>query len=133
MFPSSFLFIFHAGSRVLGSNNLRNSSYKEKTAGFRPYFQTIFPFLMTMVRVKYVICCFEKLSIYHGMTKLIASKSTRESFSIKDECTSDAYPGFPEMASLQAKSSVSLFFSRNICNSFVMSDLKSFCWWSLEL
>ena len=29
----SFLFIFHAGSRGLGSNNFRNSSYKEKTAG----------------------------------------------------------------------------------------------------
>ena len=29
----SFLFIFHAGSRRLGSNNFRNSSYKEKTAG----------------------------------------------------------------------------------------------------
>ena len=29
----SFLFIFNAGSRGLGSNNFRNSSYKEKTAG----------------------------------------------------------------------------------------------------
>ena len=29
----SSLFIFHAGSRGLGSNNFRNSSYKEKTAG----------------------------------------------------------------------------------------------------
>ena len=28
----SFLFTFHAGSRGLGSNNFRNSSYKEKTA-----------------------------------------------------------------------------------------------------
>ena len=28
--PRTFLFIFHAGSRRLGSNNLRNSSYKEK-------------------------------------------------------------------------------------------------------
>ena len=27
------LFIFDAGSRRLGSNNFRNSSYKEKTAG----------------------------------------------------------------------------------------------------
>ena len=41
----TFLFIFHAGSRRLGSNNFRNSSYKEKMAGF----QTIFPFLMSMV------------------------------------------------------------------------------------
>ena len=29
--PRSFLFVFHAGSRGLGSNNSRNSSYKEKT------------------------------------------------------------------------------------------------------
>ena len=29
----TFLFIFHAGLRRLGSNNFRNSSYKEKTAG----------------------------------------------------------------------------------------------------
>ena len=29
----SFLFIFHAGPRGLGSNNFRNSSYKEKAAG----------------------------------------------------------------------------------------------------
>ena len=48
-----FLFIFHAGLRRLGSNDLRNSSYKEKTI-FGPCFQTIFPFLMTMMepRVK---------------------------------------------------------------------------------
>ena len=40
MVPRTFLFIFHAGSRRLGSNSFRNSSNKE--------FQTIFPFLMTM-------------------------------------------------------------------------------------
>ena len=33
MVPRTFLFIFHAGSRRLGSNNFRNSSFKEKTAG----------------------------------------------------------------------------------------------------
>ena len=33
MIPRTFLFIFHAGSRSLGANNFRNSSYKEKTAG----------------------------------------------------------------------------------------------------
>ena len=31
--PRSFLCVFHAGSRVLGSNNGRKSCYKEKTAG----------------------------------------------------------------------------------------------------
>ena len=31
--PHSFLFAFHAGSSGLGSNNSRNTSYKEKTAG----------------------------------------------------------------------------------------------------
>ena len=33
----SFLFILHAGSRGLGSNNFRNSSYKEKRP-VRPVF-----------------------------------------------------------------------------------------------
>ena len=33
MVPRTCLFIFDAGSRRLGSNNFRNSSYKEKTAG----------------------------------------------------------------------------------------------------
>ena len=33
MVPRTFLFIFHAGWRRLGSNNFRNSSYKEKMAG----------------------------------------------------------------------------------------------------
>ena len=33
MVPRTFLFIFHAGSRRLGSNNFCNSSYKAKTAG----------------------------------------------------------------------------------------------------
>ena len=45
----SFLFIFHAGPRGLGPNKFRNSSYKEKTADSAPCFQTIFPFLMTMI------------------------------------------------------------------------------------
>ena len=33
MVRRSFLLIFHAGSRRLGANNFRNSSYKEKTTG----------------------------------------------------------------------------------------------------
>ena len=32
MVPRTCLFIFDAGSRRLGSNDFRNSSYKEKTA-----------------------------------------------------------------------------------------------------
>ena len=43
MVPRTFLLIFHAGSRRLGSNNFRNSSYKKK-GRFGPCFQTIFPF-----------------------------------------------------------------------------------------
>ena len=31
--PRSFLFVLHAGSCGLGSNNSRNSSYKEKMGG----------------------------------------------------------------------------------------------------
>ena len=34
MIPHIFLLIFHAGQRRLDSNSFRNSSYKEKTAGF---------------------------------------------------------------------------------------------------
>ena len=37
MVPRNFLFIFDAGSRRLGSNNFRNSSYKEKRP-VRPVF-----------------------------------------------------------------------------------------------
>ena len=33
MVSRSFLFVFHTGSRGLGCNNSRNSSYKEKMAG----------------------------------------------------------------------------------------------------
>ena len=33
MVPRTFLFIFHAGSPKLGSNNFRNSNYKDKTGG----------------------------------------------------------------------------------------------------
>ena len=44
--PSSFLFIFHAGSRGLGSNNSRNSSYKEKTAGLARVSRLPFRFLL---------------------------------------------------------------------------------------
>ena len=47
MVPRTFLFIFHAGSRRLRSNNFRNSSYKEKTAGSARV-SRLFPFLMTM-------------------------------------------------------------------------------------
>ena len=41
----SFLFIFHAGSRGLGSNNFRNSSYKEKPAGSARVSRLSFRFL----------------------------------------------------------------------------------------
>ena len=41
----SFLFIFNAGSRRLGSNNFRNSSYKEKTASLARVFRLPFRFL----------------------------------------------------------------------------------------
>ena len=43
--PSSFLFIFHAGLRGLGSNNSRNSSYKEKAAGSARVSRLSFRFL----------------------------------------------------------------------------------------
>ena len=43
--PCTFLFIFYAGSRGLGSKNFRNSSYKEKTAGSARVSRLSFRFL----------------------------------------------------------------------------------------
>ena len=43
--PRSFLFVFHAGLRGLGSNNSRNSSYKEKTTGSARVYRLSFRFL----------------------------------------------------------------------------------------
>ena len=48
----SFLFIFYAGSPGLGSNNFRNTSYKEKTAGSTRV-SRLSPFLMTMMQLIY--------------------------------------------------------------------------------
>ena len=45
MVPRTYLFIFNAGSRRLGSNNFRNSSYKEKTASLARVFRLPFRFL----------------------------------------------------------------------------------------
>ena len=44
MAPRTFLFIFHAGSRRLGSNKLRNASCKEKMAGSARVFRLSFPY-----------------------------------------------------------------------------------------
>ena len=43
--PRSFLFVFHARSRGLGSNNSWVSSYKEKTAGLARFSRLSFRFL----------------------------------------------------------------------------------------
>ena len=45
VFPRSFLFVFHAGSRELSSNNSWNSSHKEKTAGSARVSRLSFPFV----------------------------------------------------------------------------------------
>ena len=45
MVPRTFIFVFHAGSRRLGSNNFRNSSYKEKMAGSADVSRLSFCFL----------------------------------------------------------------------------------------
>ena len=45
MVPRTVLFIFHAGSRGLGSENFQNSSYKEKTAGSARVSRLSFRFL----------------------------------------------------------------------------------------
>ena len=43
--PHSFLFVFHAGSSGVGSNNSRNSRYKQKTAGSSRVSRLSFHFL----------------------------------------------------------------------------------------
>ena len=45
MAPCTYLFIFDAGSRRLGSNDFWNSSYKEKTAGLARVSRLSFRFL----------------------------------------------------------------------------------------
>ena len=45
MFSRTFLFIFREGSRRLGSNNFRNSSYKEKADGSVRVSELSFSFL----------------------------------------------------------------------------------------
>ena len=45
MVPRTCLFIFDVGSRRLGSNNFRNSSYKEKTVGLARVSRLSFGFL----------------------------------------------------------------------------------------
>ena len=45
MVSRTFLFIFHAGSRRLGSNNFRDSSYRENTAGSARISRLSFRFL----------------------------------------------------------------------------------------
>ena len=47
MVPRTFLFIFNADSRRLGSNNFRNSSDKDKTAVFPYYLSISYTIMMT--------------------------------------------------------------------------------------
>ena len=63
--PRSFLFVFDAGSLGLGSNNSRNSSYKEKTAGSARPSRLSFRFLWLCLKWHiYVYLC-----IYLAFTK----------------------------------------------------------------
>ena len=55
MVPRTFLFIFHAGSRRLGSNSFRNSRYREKTVGSAPVSRL--SCLMTMVKDLWELLC----------------------------------------------------------------------------
>ena len=59
MVPRTCLFIFDAGSRRLGSNNFRNSSYKEKTTGSarvsRPSFRFLWLWCNTLLFYKNLV------------------------------------------------------------------------------
>ena len=83
MVPRTFFFIFHAGSRRLGSNNFRNSSYKEKT-GFGSCFQTIFPFLMTMMKAKRQFTSYSYDYVGRHVLQLLAEQSITATFSKKN-------------------------------------------------
>ena len=72
----SFLFVFHAGSRGLGSNNSRNSSYKEKTAGSARVSRLSFRFLWLwcskcQMRHKISICTKDTKTLYAKENKML--------------------------------------------------------------
>ena len=60
MVPRTFLFIFHADSRRLGSNTFRNSNYSAETAGSA---RVSFHFLWLWW--KQISCCQKKIYITH--------------------------------------------------------------------
>ena len=61
--PRSFLFLFHAGSRGLGSNNSRNSSYKEKTVGSARVSRLSFRFYVLSNKMMFVCAYYVRMSL----------------------------------------------------------------------
>ena len=55
MVPRTFLFIFHAGLRRLGSNSFWNSSYKEKRVGSARISRPSFRFLCLCSNLHYTL------------------------------------------------------------------------------
>ena len=54
MVSRTFLLIFHAGLRRVGSYNFRNSSYKEKRAGSARVFRLFFRFLWLLFKLGFL-------------------------------------------------------------------------------
>ena len=66
-FPTLFILIFYAGLRGLGSNNFRNSSYKEKTAGSARVSRLSFRFLWLCIYILH------QFSWGHNLTQKVSS------------------------------------------------------------
>ena len=67
MVPRTFLFIFHAGSRRMGSNNFWNSSYKENRPVrpvFLDYLSVSYDYVYTEVFLKVCSTIFQSQIIY---------------------------------------------------------------------
>ena len=67
MLPRTFLFIFDAGSRRLGSNNFQNSSYKEKTAGSARVSRLSFRFLWLCLHWSIFKSMFNHFSVINNL------------------------------------------------------------------
>ena len=73
MVSRTFLLIFHAGLRRLGSNNFRNSNYKEKTAGSARVFRLFFRFLWLWFKLAFLQLIWKASLIFKSNLELALS------------------------------------------------------------
>ena len=75
MVPRTCLFIFDAGLRRLGSNNFRNSSYKEKTAGSVRVSRLSFRFLWLWWKFTYAALVNLKRNLFNHLNDCFFPKT----------------------------------------------------------